>query len=156
MRVMFVCLGNICRSPAAEGILRHLVEKAGLENKVFISSSGIGDWHVGQLPDPRIRQASADRGIPLTNRARLFVNTYFDDFDYILAADHEVLEFLLKAANTLQHRSKVHMITAFSRLFKNQAVPDPYYAGPIAFEETLDILEDACQGLLEEIQKQQP
>lgn len=153
---MFVCLGNICRSPAAEGVFRQLVQKEGLENEILTSSSGIGDWHIGQLPDPRIRQAAADRGVPLTGRARPFIKTYLDEFDYILAADFEVLEFLLKQANTLQHRSKIHLITAFSRLFKNTPIRDPYYAGPVAFEETLDILEEACQGLLDEILRNRP
>lgn len=148
---MFVCLGNICRSPAAEGVLRDMADKQGLKEQVQVASCGIGDWHLGHPPDQRIRQAASNRGIALTTKAKPFVPAFLEDFDYILAADHDVLEFLHRHAKTTEQKAKLHLMTAFAQAFRDQPVPDPYYEGAAAFEEILNILEDSCQGLLEEI-----
>lgn len=149
MRILFVCLGNICRSPAGEGILRSFANRDKVD--LVVASCGIGDWHVGQLPDHRMREAASERGITLTSRAKVFLNNFLDEFDYILASDREVLEFLHKSARTPEHKAKLHLMTAFGTTYKNQDVPDPYYGGPSGFDHTLDILEDACEGLLKEI-----
>jgi protein-tyrosine phosphatase len=140
--VMFVCLGNICRSPAAEAILRKM------EPDWTIESSGIGSWHVGNLPDERMREAALTRGLPLTSRAQQFLLDHYNSFDYILAADFEVLHHLQSHAKTPSEKSKIHLMTAFSELYKNQEVPDPYLCGENAFGNVLDILEESCEGFV--------
>lgn len=149
--VMFVCLGNICRSPAAEGMLRHLAAKSNLD--IEVRSSGMGDWHIGHFPDERMRDASKARGITLSMRAQKFHPKFFDEFDYILAADKEVLRDLYRVATNPEHKAKIHMITAFSPVYKDEEIPDPYYQGNGAFNLVLDMLEDSCEGLIEEIRK---
>lgn len=152
-KILFVCLGNICRSPAAEGVLRRLIEQKGLQNQVFIASCGIGSWHIGQPPDFRIRQAALERGITLNTRAKPFTANFLDEFDYIMASDPEVLAHLMTFANLPKQKAKLHLMTAFGKAFKGIAVPDPFYQGPGAFEHVLDVLEDACLGLIEEISR---
>ncbi len=144
--VLFVCLGNICRSPAAEGILRHLAHKEGVE--VHVESCGLGDWHKGSLPDERMREASKKRGVSLTSRAQKIEPEFFDRFDLILVADHKVMNELYKFAEKPEYKAKMHFITHFSSSFKGQDVPDPYYDGEAGFENVLDVLEDSCEGIL--------
>lgn len=144
--VLFVCLGNICRSPAGEGILKRIAEDRGL--KIKVESCGIGDWHAGQLPDPRMQAAASDRGVTLTSRAKQFHPRFFDEFDIILALDREVLKDLYKFATTVEHKAKVHLATAFSTSYKNQDVPDPYYGGRADFDLVLDMMEDVCEELI--------
>lgn len=148
--ILFVCLGNICRSPTGEEILRRRVKEAGLADRIHIESRGLSHWHVGQLPDPRMRQAAFKRGYELTTRAKHFNHTDLQQFDYILAADRDVLEALLFDAS-VQERSKIHLMTAFSKKFHNQDVPDPYYGGRDHFDQVIDMLEEACSGLLSHI-----
>lgn len=149
--IMFVCLGNICRSPAGEGMLQHLLHADNSQLKVHVESSGIGDWHVGQLPDSRMRKAALERGITLTSRAQVFKLDHFDEFDFILAADNEVLKDLYQLARSPHEKSKIQLITAYSSSYRGDEVPDPYYGGDKDFEIVLDILEDSCEGLLQEI-----
>lgn len=149
-KVLFVCLGNICRSPAGEGMLRHL---AGQNSNLHVESCGLGDWHIGELPDKRMREAAKERGIQLTMRAQQIDPSHFDEFDYILGATQEIVGDLFFYAKTAEHKSKVHLMTAFSGTYHNQDVPDPYYKGIADFELVLDMLEDSCLGLLEEIKK---
>lgn len=149
--VMFVCLGNICRSPAGEGLLSHLTAKKELPLQLQIASSGIGDWHVGELPDKRMRQAAMDRGVALTSRAQVFKTEDFIDYDYILAADREILHELYKHARSPSEKAKITLMTAFSPTYTNEEVPDPYYGGRADFDLVLDMLEDACEGLITEI-----
>ena len=151
VKVLFVCLGNICRSPAAEGVLKHLAKEAGLD--IHVESCGIGDWHIGALPDSRIRIAAKARGLVLSSRAQKFQEEHLNDFDYILAADHEVLEHLYHFAKTPQQKAKIHLITVFSKSHQGEGIPDPFYGGDAAFEQTLDILEDSCVGLVEHLRK---
>lgn len=146
-RILFVCLGNICRSPAGEGILKHL---SASKNRVdiFVDSCGIGDWHTGSLPDYRMQEAAKARGIALTGKAKQFRPPFFDEFDLILAADHEVMRDLQVYAKTANHKAKIHLMTEFSPTYRGQEIPDPYlYAGG-AFDLVLDMLEDSCEGLL--------
>jgi len=150
--ILFVCMGNICRSPAAEGILKKLADEKGI-GSLHIESCGMGDWYVGKLPDERMREAAKARGVVLSSRAKQFDRAFFESFDYILASDKEVLNSLLHHAQSSGHKAKVHLMTAFSSSFTGQDVPDPYYYGNGAFEGVLDILEDACEGLLEQIKQ---
>jgi len=149
--VMFVCLGNICRSPAGEGILRYMAEKVHLD--INVRSCGMGDWHIGHFPDERMRDATNARGITLSSRAQQFNPRFFQEFDYILAADKEVLKDLYLFAKTPEDKAKIHMMTAFSPSYKDEEIPDPYFQGEGAFNLVLDMLEDSCEGLIEEIRK---
>lgn len=152
VNVLFVCLGNICRSPAAEALLRQLASKhAGLE--IYVESCGLGNWHQGKLPDPRMCEAAAARGVHLTSRAQEFRLEFLDVFDLILAADRSVLDVLKKAAGTPEKQNKITLMTAFSKLYQDSDVPDPYHLTGAAFDRVLDILEDSCKGLLFKIQK---
>lgn len=154
IRVLFVCMGNICRSPAGEGILRHFASQDP-SLAVYVESCGIGDWHIGQAPDRRIQEASKARGIVLTSLAQQFQHAFLDEFDYILAADKEVLKFLYHYAKTPNQKTKIFLMTAFSPIYAGQEVPDPYYQSNGAFELVLDMLEDSCQGLLQYIRQSQ-
>jgi low molecular weight protein-tyrosine phosphatase len=151
--ILFVCLGNICRSPAAEGILRHMAGHDPQFSDLHIESCGMGDWHIGHLPDLRMCEAAKGRGLNLNSRAQLFRPSFFERFDYILAADREILNQLYHRAKTPEHKAKVHLITLFSTTYKEEEIPDPYYGGDAGFELVLDMLEDACQGLLNELSK---
>lgn len=148
--ILFVCLGNICRSPAAEGILKHLAKKENVQD-LLIASCGLGNWHEGKLPDLRIQEAAKRRGIVLSSRAQPFKMDFFKEFDFILAADREVLNTLYRYARTPQEKAKIHLITAFSKSYKDEEIPDPYYEGEAGFELVLDMLEDACEGLFYQI-----
>lgn len=154
IRVLFVCMGNICRSPAGEGILRHFASQDP-SLAVYVESCGIGDWHIGQAPDQRIQEASKARGIVLTSLAQQFQHAFLDEFDYILVADKEVLKFLYHYAKTPDQKAKIFLMTAFSPIYAGQEVPDPYYQSNGAFELVLDMLEDSCQGLLQYIRQSQ-
>ena len=152
--ILFVCLGNICRSPAGEGIMRHRIQEVPELNSLRIESCGTGDWYIGHLPDERMRNASSQRGVNLSSIAQRFKPRFFEEFDYILAADHAVLNDLYRHAKTPEHRAKVHLITHFSTLYKDEEVPDPYYGGEAGFELVLDMLEDSCQGLIHHLLEQ--
>lgn len=149
--ILFVCLGNICRSPAAEGVLRSMISQDPILKDMHIESCGLGDWHAGRLPDERMRMAAKERGVVLMSRAQSFQRHFFQRFDYILAADHEVIKVLYQHAKEPTDKAKIHLLTAFSATFKNEEIPDPYYQGDAAFELVLDMIEDACQGLIEHL-----
>lgn len=151
--VLFVCLGNICRSPAAEGILRHLTKAHTSLPEIYVRSCGLGSWYVGQLPDLRMREASAQRGVILSSEAQQFERKFFQQFDYIMAVNQEVLEVLSQHANTKESLSKLYLVTAFSVSYKDQAIPDPFYGNENDFNLVLDMLEDSCEGLIQEILK---
>lgn len=153
VKIMFVCLGNICRSPAAEGIFRKLVTERGLEDTISVESSGLGDWYIGHLPDERMREAAFQRGLILTSRAKLFLPANIDEFQYILGADQEVMQTLYKIAKTPEQLSKIYLMTAFSAYYPGVEIPDPYLQGFGSFELVLDMLEDSCEGLLDNILK---
>ena len=150
IKVLFVCLGNICRSPTAEGVFRHLVEKEGLADRVLIDSAGTGEWHVGSPPDARACKAAAARGYDLTKlRGRLVTRKDFESFDYVLAMDDENVRALKRIApRELAH--KIRLFTGFGTK-RASHVPDPYAGGAQGFEIVLDLVEDAAQGLLRHI-----
>jgi protein-tyrosine phosphatase len=148
-RILFVCLGNICRSPTAEGVMRRLVEEAGLEHEVEIDSAGTGGWHVGAPPDARATEAASRRGTALSGAARRFDPAEdFDRFDLIVAMDAENRRDLLALAPDDEARSKVRMFLAGDR-----DVPDPYYGGDDGFERVLDLAEEASRLLLDELRR---
>ena len=154
MRILFVCLGNICRSPTAEGVMRHKLRAAGLAEVVDVESAGTGGWHVGPAPDERAAAAAAARGIALESRAQRFQAMHFDDFDLIVAMDRQNLEDMRSLAPHAAAAGKLHLLREFDPLAVRSGsleVPDPYYGGESGFEDVLDMVERACDGLLDEI-----
>lgn len=149
--ILFVCLGNICRSPCAEGVLKHFAKEDGLD--LHVESCGLGDWHEGQLPDERMRKTAQARGIVLNSRAKGFRPEFFDIFDWILAADKSVLDELHKKTDSPAHKAKIHLMTKFSKSHLGKDVPDPYYHEIAQFEYAMDIIEDACRGISERLKK---
>lgn len=151
--VLFVCMGNICRSPTAEGVFRKLVEDAGLEKRISADSAGTHAYHAGEGPDRRATEAAARRGFTLAKiRARRVVEDDFEIFDHILAMDNENLLILEEQAGE-SHRQKLRLFLEFARSVPEREVPDPYYGGPAGFEKVLDLVEDAAAGLLDAIRK---
>jgi protein-tyrosine phosphatase len=147
--VCFVCLGNICRSPTAEGIFKAMVRDAGLGDRVVVESRGTGDWHTGEPADTRARAAAKARGIVLDGVACRFDRREFARFDYVLSMDTRVLAELRRLARTDDERARVHNFRAFDPASPpDAAVPDPYYGGEDGFEEVFDICEAGCRGLL--------
>lgn len=148
--VLFVCMGNICRSPSAEGVFRALVTKAGLQEEIIIDSAGTDAYHIGEPPDPRSTQAAAERGIDISNqRARQFNKTDFEKFDYILVADKTNELILKNAADTMYH-PKIELFLTYGQSGKTE-IPDPYYGGEDGFEHVLDLIEEASERLLDQI-----
>ena len=145
MRILFVCLGNICRSPTAEGVMRHLLRERGLEDEVEVESAGTGAWHVGSPPDDRATDAARNRGIALEGAARQVRPEDFEQFDLIVAMDRQNLRDLLDLAPDDEARAKVRL------LLDDADVPDPYYGGGRGFDEVLDLVEEACEQLLDEV-----
>jgi protein-tyrosine phosphatase len=148
-RVLFVCMGNICRSPMAEGVFRHLVRQAGLEDIVKVASAGTHAFHLGEVPDKRAQAAAAKRGFDVSDlRARRVKEKDFDDFDLILAMDWDNLSALQQVAPKRTHH-KLQLLMRFATEHETATIPDPYYGNAQGFEQVLDYIEDACTGLLE-------
>lgn len=150
-RILFVCLGNICRSPAAEGVMKAIVHREGRDNDFVIDSAGIGDWHVGQLPDWRMRRHGEMRGYHFNSLARQFSADDFDRFDLILAMDDENYDSI---ESRLRHKSDMQKVRILAEYLTSHrgvtTIPDPYYGGAHAFEYALDLIEDACESLFEQ------
>lgn len=150
MRVLFVCLGNICRSPTAEGVLRHQLQRAGLADQVEVASAGTGDWHVGKAPDARTCKAALARGYDLSaQRAQQVKAGHFAEYDLVLAMDASNLADL-KAIHPPASKGELDL---FLRRYDGalDEVPDPYYGGAAGFEQVLDLIELACEQLVNEI-----
>jgi protein-tyrosine phosphatase len=148
--VLFVCMGNICRSPTAEGVFRHLVTDSGLDESIHIDSAGTHAYHVGEPPDRRARAAAERRGISLEDiQARRVQPDDFERFSYIIAMDQDNLA-ILEEQSVGEHREKLRLFLDFSS-GPEREVPDPYYGGATGFERVLDLVEDAGRGLLEEL-----
>ncbi len=154
-RVLFVCLGNICRSPAAEGIFLKMVKDADLDKHIEVDSAGTGAWHVGDGPDNRMIRHAKERGYDLSQlEARQFDREDFLNFDYILTMDHANYKNVVSLDVKKEHHHKVKPMTSFCRIHKIDEVPDPYHKEHEGFEHVLDLLEDACTELLNHIKKE--
>ncbi len=152
VRVLFVCLGNICRSPTAEGVMRHVVAAAEMDDEIEMDSAGTGSWHVGSAPDRRATAAAAARGVTLAGTARQVRPGDFEHFDLILAMDHANLADLRALAPDEQARARVRLLREFDLAADGELdVPDPYYGGEDGFGEVFELVEAACEGLLAEI-----
>ncbi|WP_320673839.1 low molecular weight protein-tyrosine-phosphatase [Prochlorococcus sp. MIT 1341] len=149
-KILFVCLGNICRSPAAEGVFLHLLKLKKLSREFEVDSAGTGGWHVGSLPDRRMQKAANNRGIELPSLARKINKNDLINFDLILTMDNENLCSVKALASELDcpPKAKIIPILSFGSNPNLTEVPDPYYGGDMGFERVLDLLEDACDGLL--------
>lgn len=147
-KILFVCLGNICRSPSAEAVMKKLVKDAGLEKSFFIDSAGIMGYHEGERADDRMRGHAARRGYVLDSISRPVRTQDFYDFDLIIGMDDRNVDDLKQKAPDLESVAKIHQMTEYSRNKLYDHVPDPYYGGASGFELVLDLLEDACAGLL--------
>jgi protein-tyrosine phosphatase len=155
VRVLFVCLGNICRSPTAEAVFKDLVEREGLADRIEIDSAGTGDWHVGEEADPRTRHAAKRRGIKVDSRARQVKPEDFRRFDYVVAMDASNERNLRALAPDQALAAKVHLFRDFDPESPSGSdVPDPYYGGDDGFERVLDICDAAAHGLLERIRRE--
>lgn len=151
MNILFICLGNICRSAAAEEIMRTLLRRAGLEKDIHVDSAGILSYHQGELPDPRMRVHAARRGYVLTHHSRPVTTDDFYDFDLLIGMDDRNIDDLRDRAPGIEEEKKIRRMTDYCRQKVVDHVPDPYYGGASGFENVLDILEDACAGLLKEL-----
>ncbi|MDG2991337.1 low molecular weight phosphotyrosine protein phosphatase [Candidatus Synechococcus calcipolaris G9] len=156
IKLLFVCLGNICRSPAAEGIMLDLIQKAGLSDHIHCDSAGTSNYHIGDPPDSRMVMTARQRDIHLQSLARQFHGSDFENFDLILAMDRENYQDILRLDTDGKYRDKVHLICDFCQSHAQKDVPDPYYGGRDGFELVLDLLTDACQGLLVHLKETYP
>ncbi len=150
-RVLFVCLGNICRSPSAEAVFRGAVERAGLEDRIEIDSAGISGYHAGESADSRMTRHAARRGYRLTSISRPVTTEDFDRFDLIVGMDDSNIRDLMRKAPREDVRAEIRRMTDFCTQYDDTEVPDPYYGGAAGFERVLDLLEDACRGLLDHV-----
>jgi protein-tyrosine phosphatase len=149
-RILFICLGNICRSPAAHAVMQHMVDERGLSSQYEIDSAGIGGWHIGQLPDKRMREHGNRRGYRIDHHARQFDSSVdFDRFDHIIVMDEDNFRNITSQTTDEKARTKVlRMADFFTEHPHATCVPDPYYGGSADFELALDLIEDGCRGLL--------
>ena len=152
-RIVFVCSGNICRSPTAEVVMRSLIDHAGLGDRIDVRSAGMGDWHVGEQADPRTLTAMRNRGYDgSTHRARQFEREWFEHFDSVIALDTSHLRALQRIAPE-RHRDKVRLLLSFDPQAASADVPDPYYGGKQGFDDVLVMIEQACQAMLDELRR---
>jgi protein-tyrosine phosphatase len=152
IKVLFVCLGNICRSPSAESVFKHIVKQNGFENQIEIDSAGTIGYHAGEKADPRMRTHAAARGYNITHIARKFnPQKDFDYFDYIIAMDDSNFTDVSTMDARNEYSNKIKKMIEYSIISDVKEIPDPYYSGPEGFEKVLDLLEDACTNLFEEI-----
>lgn len=151
IKILFVCMGNICRSPSGEAVMNALIEKNNLQDKITCDSAGTIGYHSGEPADARMQKHAIKRGYNLTSLARQIKYNDFENFDYIMAMDTDNFNNILALDTQGNFKSKVSMMMDFARKYKDKNVPDPYYGGEQGFEYVLDLLEDACSGLLEQI-----
>lgn len=151
-RILFVCMGNICRSPAGENVLRHLADQRPQSKPVEIDSAGTIDYHTGNPPDARMHRAARARGIPMTGSARQVTVADLDRFDLVLAADRDNLADLQALATNDSQRLKLRLFCTLCTQHPDEEIPDPYYGGDAGFEHVLDLLEDGCTNLLDQIE----
>ena len=150
-KILFVCLGNICRSACAEAVMKQVVANRGLAADFEIDSAGLISYHTGEMADPRMRQHAAARGINITSIARKITTADFSHFDYIIGMDDDNIRRLLDIAPDESSRQKISKMSDYCQTFRANSVPDPYYGGPKDFELVLDLLDDACNGLIDSL-----
>ena len=155
-KLLFVCLGNICRSPSAENIMNYLVTENGLSDQIISDSAGTANYHTGASPDRRMAMAAQKRGIDLIGRARQFTKQDYYEFDLILAMDRSnyqnILALAPKQNPEQKYQEKVKLMCSFCTSYSDQEVPDPYYGGVDGFDYVIDLLFDACSGLLKALE----
>lgn len=149
IKLLFVCLGNICRSPALAGYMGFLVKEKNLEDRVYVDSCGLYATFLGSQPDGRMKEVAHSKGIHLDHQAKLFQSTYFEMFDAIFGVTGEVVAHLRSLAQTKEALSKIYHVTDFSVLYRGRDIPDPYYLGKDGFEKAWEMIEDVCQGIFE-------
>jgi protein-tyrosine phosphatase len=155
LRLCFVCLGNICRSPIGEGVMRHLLAGAGLADKVEVDSAGTAGYHAGEPPDARARAAGRRLGIEVAGRARQFTRADFERFDYVLAMDRSNLDDLAELARDPELRKRLHLLRGFDPTsLPGASVPDPYYGGDEDFDDVVRICLAACTPLLDVLRRE--
>lgn len=153
VRVLFVCMGNICRSPTAEGVFRKLIEAAGYAERIEIDSAGTHGYHVGHPPDARAQAAARRRGVDISGlRGRQATAQDVVGFDYVLAMDQDNAAHL-RALSPPEHAHKIKLFLEYASRSTERAVPDPYYGGVSGFDRVLDLIEDAAEGLLADIRR---
>jgi len=152
-KILFVCLGNICRSPAAEGIFKQKIQDRNLENLFVVDSAGTGSWHVGNLADPRMRESASLRGIDITSRSRQIEENDLYEFDHILVMDKDNLHAVQSLTRDQLDpvNSKIKLILSYSKECQLDEVPDPYYGGQNGFDKVLDLLDIATDGLIDSL-----
>ncbi|VBB46688.1 putative Protein-tyrosine-phosphatase [uncultured Paludibacter sp.] len=151
--ILFVCLGNICRSPMAETIFNKVVKENGKSVQFQVDSAGLLDYHEGEEADFRMRAHAKTRGYNITHRSRPVIHKDLEEFDYIIGMDEQNIHQLNRMAKTSEIQLKIHKMTDFGKNMQAESVPDPYYEGDKSFEYVIDLLEDACQGLFEYLNK---
>ncbi|KAM3092371.1 low molecular weight protein-tyrosine-phosphatase [Phormidesmis sp. 146-35] len=153
-KLLFVCLGNICRSPSAENIMNHLIQQAGLSDQIICDSAGTSSYHIGSPPDRRMTAAAKLQGIELVGRARQFTKSDLEDFDLILAMDRDNYEGICALDRAGKYSYKVRLMCDFCTRHTLREVPDPYYGGEQGFNQVIDLLMDACEGLLTQVKRE--
>lgn len=153
-RILFVCLGNICRSPSAEGIMKHLIRQHQLDGQIICDSAGTSSYHIGSPPDRRMRAAAQRQKIELVGEARQFIPADFDRFDLILAMDRENYSDIMARIRNPADADKVKLMCEFCQHYPDKEVPDPYYGGIDGFDYVISLLLDACEGVLAYVQDQ--
>ncbi len=155
-KILFVCLGNICRSPAGQGVMQRIIDERGLADRIEVDSAGLSSYHEGDLPDQRMRVHARRRGLDLTHLSRPVREADFDRFDLILAMDDSNYDKLRRLAPTVEDMEKVKRIASYFRQMKTfDYIPDPYYGGSEGFETVLDLLDDACQNIADKFENNQ-
>lgn len=155
VRICFVCLGNICRSPTAEGVMQALLEREGLSDRVQLDSAGTGAWHAGERADARARETARRRGLSLTSIARQFTAADFDRFDHVVAMDADNVRDLERLAPSETARARISLFRSFDPdSAAGAGVPDPYYGGDRGFDDVFDMCEAAARGLLEHLRRE--
>jgi protein-tyrosine phosphatase len=152
MKLLFVCLGNICRSPMAEGLMAHHLERLGLNNHIEVDSCGTGDWHAGELADPRMRSTALKNGIELTHRARQITLQDFDVFDHILVMDHQNLSDVVALNPSMSH--KVKLMADWHPEHQNKIVPDPYFGDQKGFDDVFHLLNEITEHIAKDLHQQ--
>ncbi|NQT58989.1 MAG: low molecular weight phosphotyrosine protein phosphatase [Bacteroidetes bacterium] len=152
MKILFVCLGNICRSPLAHAVCGQILQEKGLESLVFVESAGVSSYHIGEQSDSRMRKTAAKNGIEIDHRSRLFTFPDFSEYDLIFSMDHSNYSDIMKMSRTEEEREKVVMFRDFDPTGQGD-VPDPYYGGPEGFQNVIDIVKRTCKNIVLHVQK---